>query len=93
MADGRRSPDPMHDRLVTWLADVYPPEGSANISAVHALRAALDVAQEAEHQALRWEDQLPVPMWIGELRQRVAAALGMTDAARAALARPTGERR
>jgi hypothetical protein len=40
-----------------------------------AVAAVLALADRAEHGAIRWEDPLPVPPWVGELRSAISAAL------------------
>lgn len=40
-----------------------------------AVEAVLALAAKHEHGATRWEDPLPVPSWIPELREAISAAL------------------
>jgi hypothetical protein len=40
-----------------------------------ALEAVLALAAKQEHAALRWQDPLPVPGWIPEVRGAIAGAL------------------
>jgi hypothetical protein len=40
-----------------------------------ALERVLEVAAKHEHDALRWQDPLPVPPWIPELREAISAEL------------------
>lgn len=47
-------------------------------SLVAALTAVLDLAAKHRHGALRWEDPLPVPEWVGLVESAVAAGLGVT---------------
>ncbi len=71
----RAQPDPLHQALLVKLHD------RSQVSAADLAAAVADVlmlAREAEHQALRGEDQLAVPEWVRELRVRVAGALGVT---------------
>lgn len=44
-----------------------------------ALRAALDLADEWERGATRWEQPLPVPPQVGQLRDAITAALSPAD--------------
>ena len=40
--------------------------------ALDALEAVLAIAAKHEHGATRWEDPLPVPSWIPELREAIS---------------------
>lgn len=43
--------------------------------AANALYRVMEIAAKHEHDALRWQDPLPVPSWIPELREAIAAEL------------------
>jgi hypothetical protein len=49
---------------------------------VAAVERALEVAARHEHNCLRWQDPLPVPSWIPELRQAIAGELLSKEASR-----------
>jgi hypothetical protein len=51
-----------------------------------AVEAALAVADEGEHGALRWENPLPVPEYVGLIRERIGAALTAAEVRPASLA-------
>jgi hypothetical protein len=64
--------DPLHDQLVALFSD--PRDGEW---ARLALLTVLDVVKKHEHAALRGREQLPVPGWVSEMRQAIAATLGL----------------
>jgi hypothetical protein len=74
----RVQPDRLHDLLMDrvddWVENALDPQGRAA-----ALRWVLAVCRTHENGALRWEDQLPVPPWIGEIRQGIADSLGVSE--------------
>jgi hypothetical protein len=43
-----------------------------------SVQAVADVCDKAEHQALRWENPLPVPEWVGAIRQALELAPAST---------------
>jgi len=71
----RVQPDPIHDQLMErvtdWFENALDPQSAAD-----AVRRVLLLAKEAEHQALRWEDQLMVPTWVVDVREACAQAFG-----------------
>lgn len=72
----RQQPDPLHDELMErvddWVENALNPQAAA-----YALRWVLAVCRTHENAALRWEDQLPVPTWVGEIRRGIAEGLGV----------------
>jgi hypothetical protein len=57
-----------------------------------AVEGVLEEAARAEHGALRWADPLPVPEWVGHVRERIERALrGEGSSRRAATSARTGQ--
>jgi hypothetical protein len=76
--------DPIASCLAAWrffvertneVATERTPISSAVPRLLAAVERAMAVAAKHEHEALRWQDPLPVPSWIPELREVVAAEL------------------
>jgi hypothetical protein len=60
-------------RFTEWTVSQDPTGNVRRL--LDALDAVLELADKAEHGALRWADPLPVPEWVPRVREAISAKL------------------